>query len=274
MSSPRPFIGITGPDRGGFPAWFFARRAVRRAGGKPVRITPSRGMPDRPLDGLIVGGGADIEPARYQPGAAPSVRDEMRGRSARSKLRVLASYLLAPLIYAFRWLFSVKRAYVDRSRDELELELLARAMASGAAILGICRGAQLLNVHLGGNLHRDLHDFYVEEANPWTVFPRKRVDIEAGSRLAAALGRTSCTVNSLHRQAVDEVGGGLRISAQEPNGVVQGVELPERPFVLGVQWHPEYLPQRPEQRRLFECLVEAARGRDCTGQEARSGPST
>ena len=274
----RPRIGITGPDEGGFPAWVAASGAVRAAGGRPIRITPSRGLPNQPLDGLVLGGGADVAPDRYAGPAdeteAPNVEQELRHGTARGKLRSLAGYAYAPVVYLFRRLLSVKLGGLDHARDELELALLAQADEDGAPVLGICRGAQLMNVFRGGTLHRDLSSFYVERSNPWTVFPRKWITVEPASRLAGALGVTRCPVNSLHRQAVDDLGGPLAAVAQEDNGVVQAVEDATRAFFVGVQWHPEYLPQRPEQRSLFRAFVDEAaacakdRGASLVGRRA------
>ena len=262
-ASPRPTIGISGPDAGGYPAWLAASWAVRLAGGRPLRVRPRTGPPARPLDGLVLGGGADIDPTRYgeqQPdGEASAVREEMRGRSLRSRARALSGYVVSPVVYVFRRLFAVKRGGLDHARDELETELLETAERSGAPVLGICRGAQLMNVFRGGSLHQDLSSFYTESPNPWTVFPRKTVDIDESSSLADALGRTRCRVNSLHRQAVDRLGQGLHAVAAEKTGVVQAIEATGPRFFVGVQWHPEYLPQRWEQRRLFRVLVEHAR---------------
>jgi len=257
-------IGITGPDQGGSPAWLATGLAVRLAGGRPIRITRGRGLPDGALDGLILGGGADVAPHRYgvEPDPddeAPVVRDELRGETARGKLRSLAGYVLSPAVYLFRRILSVKLGGLDPARDELELALLAQAEEDGAPVLGICRGAQIMNVARGGTLHRELSSFYAESPNPWTVFPRKSITVDAGSSLARALGTTRCRVNSLHRQAVDDLGGPLTACAREDNGLVQAVEAPGPRFYVGVQWHPEYLPQRPEQRRLFEAFIAEAR---------------
>lgn len=274
----RPRIGITGPDEGGFPAWVAASSAVRAAGGRPMRITPRRGLPREPLDGLLLGGGADVAPDRYEAPAdetvAPKVEQELRHETARGKLRSLAGYAYAPAVYLFRRLLSVKLGGLDHARDELELALLAQADEDGAPVLGICRGAQLMNVFRGGTLHRDLSSFYAEAPNPWTVFPRKWITIDPASRLARALGVTRCRVNSLHRQAVDDLGGPLAAVAREDNGVVQAVEGEGASFFVGVQWHPEYLPQRPEQRCLFRAFVDEAeqcakdRGSSLVGRRA------
>jgi putative glutamine amidotransferase len=254
----RPVIGISGPDRGGWVAWLFTSLAVRMCGAHAVRITPERGAP-REIDGLVLGGGADVSPTRYQRSdPPPPLREALTGKRGRSKLRVLIGYVLAPLVYLVRLLLSAPRAGLDPARDELESGLLSHALREDLPVLGICRGAQLLNVQLGGTLHRGLEDFYVERPNRWTVLPRKQVRIELGSRLHSVLGVAKAAINSLHRQAVDRLGTGLRAVATEDNGVVQAVELAEHAFAIGVQWHPEYIPQRPEQRRLFRELVRAA----------------
>jgi putative glutamine amidotransferase len=90
------------------------------------------------------------------------------------------------------------------------------------------------------------------------VLPRKHVDIEPTSRLARAMQCTRAAVNALHSQAIDRLGEGMRVCARESNGIVQAIEHTSADFVLGVQWHPEYLPQRPEHGGLFRALVEAA----------------
>jgi putative glutamine amidotransferase len=236
----------------------FTSWALRRAGAKPVRVRPRRGAPDR-FDGLVVGGGADVTPMRYR--ASPRRPPSARYRRSRTLPRLVLDYSLAPFIGIMRRLFGLARgsAGPDPARDALELELIARAEAADLPVLGICRGAQLLNIHGGGTLHQDLSGFYTERPSRWTVFPVKKVDIAGRSRLRAVLGRARCEVNSLHRQAVDAIGTGLAVVARDDRGVVQGIEHAARRFWIGVQWHPEYLPQVPEQRRLFAALVDAAR---------------
>ncbi len=266
MSFPeRPVIGVTGPDHGGLAAWFATALAVWWAGGRPRRITPGRALSNGELDGLIVGGGADVSPQLYgePPQAAPQ---EAVMRSSRHWTRRLATALLFPIFYLLRRLLSLGRMFSsgytltgDTDRDALETRLIQQADEKKLPMLGICRGAQLINVHRGGRLYQDLKDFYMETPQLTTVLPHKIIAVESDSRLAQVLERTRCRVNSLHRQAISETGEGIQIVAREETGVVQAIEDSNRPFLIGVQWHPEYLPQRPEQRRIFKRLVECAR---------------
>jgi putative glutamine amidotransferase len=251
-------IGITGPDRGGLAAWWFARLAVWRAGGQAIRITPQRPCDISQLDGLIIGGGADVDPTLY--GEESSLPQSSLKEQERNFGRWLLALLLFPLIYLVRRFLSTMTNPPggDPQRDQLESSLLRQALQRTLPVLGICRGAQLLNVVAGGSLHRDLADFYVETPQLTTVWPEKKVIIEPGSRLAEILGSGRCRVNSLHSQAVNDLATGMRIVAREPNGVVQAIEHHELPFAIGVQWHPEYLPQRRNQQELFRALVRQA----------------
>ena len=127
-------------------------------------------------------------------------------------------------------------------------------------VLGICRGAQLINVYFKGTLYEDINTFYYEEPNRYSIFPVKKIYIKPGSKLAEILGVRELRVNALHHQAVKKAGEDIEIVAQEANKVVQGIESAAKKFVVGVQWHPEYLVQKKRQRRIFKALVEAA---DC-----------
>ncbi|MDN3517317.1 gamma-glutamyl-gamma-aminobutyrate hydrolase family protein [Aquisalimonas lutea] len=254
----RPVIGVTGPNRGGEAAWLCTRLAVRRAGGRAVRITPARPLAVEALDGLIIGGGADVDPGLYgEEPEHPGFR-ALR-RSSRNLPRFLVTLALFPLLWALRRLLSTRDTLAaDTDRDALEMRLLTRALERELPVLGICRGAQLLNVIRGGSLYQSLEAFYSESPNLWTIWPQKPVRITPSSRLAAALERTYCYVNSLHRQAIRTPAPGLEVVAREDSGVIQAIEDPNAPCVVGVQWHPEYLPQKREQRALFRQLVRVA----------------
>lgn len=215
-------IGITGGDSRLPWGWWFARAAVRAQGGIPLHITPGRPQPERRLDGLIVGGGDDIDPALYS-------GDDSGAPAA------------------------------DPARDRLELALLQQALDGGLPIIGICRGAQLLNVALGGSLYFDIRQRRRHTSNRRSVLPSKRAALRPNSRLARICGRSPLPINSLHHQAVHHLGTGLRTVARDADGITQGIEHLGKDFVIGVQWHPEYLPQYRAQRRLIAALVRNAR---------------
>jgi putative glutamine amidotransferase len=156
----------------------------------------------------------------------------------------------------------------DRSRDEMELAALERALQAGLPVLAICRGAQLLNVKFGGTLCQHLPNPDVHEQRNPDEIPRKHrdaheVEISAGTRLETIIGARRCAVNSRHHQAVDRVGDGLEVSARSiTDGVVEGLELPSSRFVVAVQWHPEdRIEESSPDRRLFDAFSAAVRGR-------------
>jgi putative glutamine amidotransferase len=263
----RPVIGVTGPAEGGTAAWLMASLAIGRAGGVPRRIAPTRRVrPDRlkrKLKGLIIGGGADVHPELYYDHHT-DLGDVLRAtvEQARAPTSRASSKLWAPAILLMRYALRARHPSTtfDRERDVLELDMLDFAVAHGLPVLGICRGAQLLNVFLGGTLFPEIRDFYTEEPLR-TVLPRKTVALEPDSRLSSIVRSTTFRVNALHHQSVRTLGRGLRAVARDQAGVVQAIEDPDQPFRIGVQWHPEYIPQHDRQLALFKALVRAARGR-------------
>jgi putative glutamine amidotransferase len=141
-------------------------------------------------------------------------------------------------------------------------------------VLGICRGAQALNVARGGTLHQHLAevtDGSVEHRQtlPGRV-PTHSVGLEPGSRLARIMGATSAQVNSFHHQAAQRIGTRLHAVAWAPDGVVEGLESDGPAFLMGVQWHAETLVERPEHCALFAALVDAARVYESGEREARA----
>lgn len=236
-----PLIGITShspqsPDRAALDTLLAQIvQGVERAGGLPLIIPPGatddtlRGVAAR-LDGLLISGGGDIDPARYGAEPHPSIGG------------------------------------VDQDRDRLEIDLARRFVDDGAPIFGICRGAQVLNVALGGTLYRTVeehpgaqrHAFYPDL--PYDLRPHQ-VQLAEDSRLATIIGAPLVAVNSLHHQAVRDLAPRVRAVAYAPDGMVEALEVYEHPFALAVQWHPEALPDAPEMRRLFEAFVAAAQAR-------------
>jgi putative glutamine amidotransferase len=215
-------IGVTASVRGG--RWMSRANqfALWRAGGRAVRIDAQHKFPIDALDGLVIGGGDDIDAALYGGQVIPTVR-------------------------------------IDEERDRLELRMLAHAARRDLPVLGICRGAQMINVHRGGSLYTDIFEVFVKAPRLHTVLPSKLVEITNGSTLAALLGRTRVRVNALHHQSVDRLGQGVRVAALDRWGIVQAIEVPHCRFLIGVQWHPEFLLFDGRQQSLFRALVAAAR---------------
>ncbi len=218
----RPRIGITTSRRGGGIMWAFCRTAVLMAGGAPVRIAAGdeHACPD--LDGLVIGGGDDVAPTLYGGEVDPAIR-------------------------------------IDPERDQLELRCIGLADRRKLPILGICRGAQILNVARGGSLHQEIAPFITDRAHRRTALPRKTIRVAPHSQLHYLLGALEVRVNAIHHQAIDKLGDGLMIVARDRYDLVQAVERRAGRFIMGVQWHPEFLMFSAGQRRLFQALVGAAR---------------
>ncbi|MBO9469882.1 gamma-glutamyl-gamma-aminobutyrate hydrolase family protein [Endozoicomonas sp. G2_2] len=219
MARKRPLIAVTGKASRWAPGWWAAWLAIALAGGRAVRATPRHPMP-APIDGLVIGGGDDIATDLY---GATAAYDNT----------------------------------ADRARDEMELAAIKRARVDNTPILGICRGAQLINVAAGGTLYSDISELRRSTSNRVNPLACKPIALKRRSRLAAIVGSSRLRVNSLHHQAVHGLGSGIQASARDADGFVQAIEARNAAFVIGVQWHPEYLCYRPAQYRLFRALVAA-----------------
>ncbi|GAC1410006.1 MAG: gamma-glutamyl-gamma-aminobutyrate hydrolase family protein [Mycobacterium sp.] len=237
-SSSRPVVGLTTylqqaqsgvwDVRAGFlPASYID--GVNLAGGiasllppQPVDTEIASRMLDG-LDGLIITGGRDVAPESYGQQPHP-VTDAVVAES--------------------------------RLRDGLERALVLEAIRRRMPLLGICRGAQVINVALGGTLHQHLPDVigHTHHQKGNAVFSTSAVRTVPGTRLAALIGESS-DARCYHHQAIDRLGDGLVISAQDSDGVIEAVEIPGDSLVLGVQWHPEEGLDDP---RLFAAVVQAA----------------
>jgi putative glutamine amidotransferase len=207
---------------------------VELGGGAPLVIPPHLGETElraifEHVDGLLLSGGGDIGPALY------GERD-------------------GGLLWS-----------IDEWRDRTELALARWALAEGLPLLAICRGIQVLNVAAGGTLVQDIPTQVHDALSHSSVAGRPMdtvahtVEVAADSRLAALVGAGELGVNSAHHQAAKAVGARLAITARAPDGIIEGLEAPDHPFCLGVQWHPEAMAEsRPVMRRLFEGLARAA----------------
>jgi putative glutamine amidotransferase len=230
--SSRPLIGVSCYlEQTRFGVWNIPAVVLPRgyadgvlaAGGVPMLLPPvghwdvadvSR------LDGLVLAGGPDVDPARYHQAAHERT---------------------APL---------------RPERDGVELRLAAAALEIGLPVLGVCRGMQVLNIALGGTLRQHLPDVVGSSDHLPTpgVFGRIEVKLAPDSRVAEAIGH-QVTVSCHHHQALDRLGRGLTPVGWAPDGTVEAVELPGDAFAVGVQWHPE---EDTTDARLFEALVVAA----------------
>lgn len=256
MSKTRPIIGVTGPDEGGGAAWFFTALSVRLAGGVPKRITPGFPATSEDIDGLIIGGGADVEPKKY---GQERIEKAQLTKNSRTIFEWILSILLFPIYWISRYFRHTKQSPIDKERDELEINLLEEMLNQNKPVLGICRGMQLINVFFKGSLHQDISGFYGEQPQISSIFPKKRVNIAPNTVLKSILETDVCNVNALHNQAIDQPGAGLRFAARELHtDIIQGIEHKDYPFVIGVQWHPEYLIQIARQRNIFKELVFCA----------------
>lgn len=207
--------------------------AVRRAGGIPLLI-PS-GSKDwdaimQLLDGVIITGGTDVDPAEYN------------GNSENPNLRP-----------------------ADPERDTSELSLARHLInEKDTPVLCVCRGIQVLNVATGGTLHEHIldirdRDIHRDSEGLWEM---QDVQMEADSLTAQVMGTDSVTTTSGHHQAIKELGDGLRVVGTAPDGIIEAVEMPDHPWLVAVQWHPEVTAKQDKtQQAIFDALVEKAKER-------------
>ncbi|MGX7107229.1 gamma-glutamyl-gamma-aminobutyrate hydrolase family protein [Hutsoniella sourekii] len=208
-------------------------QAVIQAGGIPllVPVAPDDVMADyaQLIDGLILSGGSDVSPSLYQ-------------QEAHYKLTA-----------------------TEPERDQAEAKLIHEILALGKPILGICRGLQIINSVLGGSLYQDLslnpqvQVKHSQDSSMW--YPIHKVQVTKGSYLEGICQTDQLAVNSLHHQAINQLGSGLRASAYSSDGLIEALESTagENPQVLAVQWHPEDLYQQdPKHLTLFQDLIKRA----------------
>lgn len=238
QSTPYPIIGVTSPmstNASGSPVLQLGQAyidAIQKAGGIPLVIpigidqVKIKSLLSR-LDGLLLSGGGDIDPRTFKGASHPKV------------------YGTSP------------------ERDSLEFYLLEAAVTSNKPFLAICRGIQVLNVAFGGDLYTHIQD-QVEKSlkHDWfPKFPRDKlahtVRLIPGSKLHRIFNTDEIRVNSLHHQGIKTVGKGLKATAFAPDGLVEGLEVDGAGFALGVQWHPECLPDDTKMQDLFKAFISA-----------------
>jgi gamma-glutamyl-gamma-aminobutyrate hydrolase PuuD len=194
--------------------------ALLHAGLEPVRLPAPGPYSLESLDGLLISGGTDLNPALY--GQDPHEENE------------------AP----------------DDERDRMEIELIRAALEADLPVLCICRGMQLFNVARGGDLIQHLES--APRHRQRGVLDAHDVTLLQGTRLAGITGESRFPVNSRHHQAVGRLGKGLVVSARSDEGVIEGIELPEKHFAVAVQWHPEdRVPERKPDTLLFEAFARS-----------------
>ena len=211
--------------------------SVRRAGGEPIEVVVGAESPEQILarvDGLMLTGGGDVDPALY-------------GEAAHDTFQA-----------------------AETGRDAFEIALARAAVAEGIPLLAICRGMQVLNVAMGGTLIQDIPSQVTGALHHAVPQPRAgsahEVWITRGSTLQTLLkdhmeDDETCHVNSRHHQSVKQVAAGFEVTATSPDGVIEAMEKPGAPYCVAVQWHPENFWRTGEFRELFEGLVQAANQR-------------
>jgi putative glutamine amidotransferase len=219
----KPLIGIAADKPRRIPKYV---RSVEKAGGEVELLYPDSYSPeilDR-IDGLLLTGGGDIDAAEFAEENHP------------------------------------KNHTINSKRDTMELTLTREALNRDIPVFGICRGLQVMNVAMGGNLYQDIPDHDDEKNSRQNV--AHDVTIVEGTRLHQIIGKTHIGVNSFHHQAAKNLGKGLIATAKSHDGIVEGIENPDAPYFLGVQWHPEeFVDQDTDFHELFDSFINAARER-------------
>lgn len=225
----RPIIGITGDieDRNGRTYLYIDLRygkLIEEAGGIPLLLHPTESVKETisKMDGLLLSGGEDIHPRYY--------REEPRYPME-----------LSPDI-----------------RTEFELSLLKEAMVRRLPVLGICHGMQLINIAFGGTLYQDLPGQTEGVINHRLGDKRHGVSIAEDSLMFKIMGKEEIEVTSTHHQAVKDLGMGLKVCANAHDSIIEAFEMPDYPFLIGVQWHPEKEPDE-NSRKLFASFMESSK---------------
>ncbi len=232
---PLPIIGITidrNDDAERYESPFSYAKAIELAGGLPLLFPYKTDIALIPqyvdlIDGMLFSGGNDLDPSLYNETWHP------------------------------------KAEHIDPDRQRWDLALLAEIERRRTPTLGVCLGSQIMNVHRGGSLHQFLPDLArtnpLEHRKVGTELKRHPVKLDPTSQIGKAIGQFEISVNTYHKQSVNQLGRGLRIIATAPDGVIEAFEDPTFPLFAAVQWHPERLTNEPEHLAPFKLLVEKSR---------------
>lgn len=216
-------IGISGPARRSL-ANRLLNLALRLQGARTHTIRPGSKVDVALLDGLVLSGGTHVHPSRY--GQQPAVT---------------ANY--------------------DPRRDETDFRLLSHAEKLGIPVLGVCRGAQLINIFRGGSLCQNVTPMREHTRHRPLLLPLQRVRLVTDSRLVEVMGTPVIGANRIHSQAIKQLGRQLRVVAVDNDNFVQAIENTTGQWLMGIQWHPEYLLYHRGHRRIFRHFVQAAEER-------------
>lgn len=221
----KPKIAITKPNNKGKLFYYLSALVVSIFGAKALSFEPKDNYKKKEFDGLILSGGSDLNPKLYN-----------------SNIRMQNSY--------------------DNERDKMEKYLVEKSIHENKSILGICRGAQMLNVSLGGDLNPDMRlvsdNAISNDSILKKLFNRRKLKILTNSKLWEIFKSRRARINSIHNQSLNNLGDNLKINAIEETGIVQGIEYDkDSKFILGLQWHPELMTYNKENRRIFKKFVES-----------------
>ncbi|MBB5321289.1 gamma-glutamyl-gamma-aminobutyrate hydrolase family protein [Marinobacter oulmenensis] len=225
-------IGVSGPSRKG-TAQRLINLGLRLHGARTHYIRPGDRIDVDLLDGLVLSGGTHVHPSNY--GQEPQVT-----------------------------------ARYDRQRDSTDIHLLKRAEDLGIPVFGICRGAQFINVFHGGSLCQNVTPLRENTRHRPLLLPLQTVRLVRDSRLGRLMHNPVIGANRIHSQAIKRLGRNLRVTALDNDLFVQAIENTGRQWLMGVQWHPEYLLYHAGHRRIFSHFVQAAEARKLERLERRS----